>query len=183
MKLALHTCCAPCLIGCIDWFLGSDGTTVDGEPFAVDDVRCVYYNPNIGPADEYARRRDTFADYAIGRGLDWVELEYEPDAWWRAIGDDRRFGVRCAGCYRVRFERVADWAAAAGYDTLATTLAISPWQNLDAINATGRAAAATRGLRWLACDLRPLYRAGQQRAREMGIYRQKYCGCELSLNE
>ena len=32
-------------------------------------------------------------------------------------------------------------------------------------------------------DFRPWFRAGQERARELGFYMQKYCGCVFSEEE
>ena len=37
------------------------------------------------------------------------------------------------------------------------------------------------GIRFLYDDFRPYFREGQGLAREVGLYRQKYCGCIMSL--
>ena len=39
------------------------------------------------------------------------------------------------------------------------------------------------GVEFLYRDLRPGFRQSQQMAREMGLYRQGYCGCILSEKE
>ena len=39
------------------------------------------------------------------------------------------------------------------------------------------------GVRFLYRDFRPGFRAGQQEARELGFYMQKYCGCVFSEEE
>ena len=44
-------------------------------------------------------------------------------------------------------------------------------------------AAAEYGVDFFYRDFRPGYREGQNMAREDGLYRQKYCGCILSLDE
>ena len=38
-------------------------------------------------------------------------------------------------------------------------------------------------IRFLYRDFRPLFRQGQDRARELGLYMQKYCGCVFSEEE
>jgi len=38
-------------------------------------------------------------------------------------------------------------------------------------------------LTFLDRDFRPFYRAGQERAKALGLYRQKYCGCSASKDE
>ena len=45
------------------------------------------------------------------------------------------------------------------------------------------AAAAEFGVNFLYRDFRPYFRAGQEKARELGMYIQKYCGCVFSEEE
>ena len=49
--------------------------------------------------------------------------------------------------------------------------------------ALARRAAAAYGVEFLYRDFRPYFRAGQERARELGFYIQKYCGCVFSEEE
>ena len=44
-------------------------------------------------------------------------------------------------------------------------------------------AAFAYGVRFEYRDFRPYFQAGQQRARELGFYMQKYCGCIFSEQE
>ena len=44
-------------------------------------------------------------------------------------------------------------------------------------------AASEYGVEFLYRDFRPYFRAGQERARELGFYIQKYCGCVFSEEE
>ena len=39
------------------------------------------------------------------------------------------------------------------------------------------------GVTFVDRDFRPLFQAGQQRARDLGLYMQKYCGCVFSEEE
>ena len=45
---------------------------------------------------------------------------------------------------------------------------------------TANECAREYGVEFLHRDFRPLFDEGQQRARELGLYMQKYCGCILS---
>ena len=65
-------------------------------------------------------------------------------------------------------------------DPAYTTLLISPYQNHELLRATGEELAAAYGVSFLYRDFRPGFRAGQQKARELGFYMQKYCGCVFS---
>lgn len=64
-----------------------------------------------------------------------------------------------------------------------TTLLISPYQQHALLIEAGERAAAAHGIDFLYRDFRPLFRQGQQRARELGLYMQKYCGCIFSEEE
>ena len=89
----------------------------------------------------------------------------------------------CRQCMHMRMVETARQALALGIETFTTSLLVSPWQNRELIVAAGEAAASAYGLRFLAADWRLGYREGQAKAREAGLYRQKYCGCLYSLNE
>lgn len=96
-------------------------------------------------------------------------------------GTDRE--ARCRACYRLRFEETAREAAARGFDTISTTLTISPYQLTDAILEELEAAAERHGLKVDARDFRDRYREATRRSREKGMYRQNYCGCRFSIAE
>ncbi|HSK47823.1 MAG TPA: epoxyqueuosine reductase QueH [Coriobacteriia bacterium] len=170
MKLALHACCGPCLIEPLDALAPDAASLV-----------IVYANPNIHPLGEYERRRDTLASYAEAVGVPLVEVPYDPAAWLTEVGrhgSDR--AARCRACYRLRLGLVADWAAREGYDALATTLTVSPYQDAGAIDEEGEGAARAVGIDYVHRDFRDRYPAATSRSRELGMYRQNYCGCLLS---
>ena len=171
MKLLLHTCCAPCSVHCID-SLRAEGI----EP------TLFWYNPNIHPYQEYKARRDTLKSYAasIGAAL-LVREEYGLRPFVRAVAGD--LNHRCAYCYARRLEETARYAELHGFDAISTTLLISPYQDHEAIVETGERLAGAYGLEFLYRDFRPGFRSGQARARELGLYMQKYCGCVFSEEE
>ena len=90
---------------------------------------------------------------------------------------------RCGYCYQSRLLATADFALAHGFERFSTTLLISPYQHHQLIREIGERIAAERGLEFVYLDLRPGFRAGQEAAREMGLYMQKYCGCIYSEKE
>ena len=172
MRILLHACCGPCLLEPYDALAAE----------AVVDV--CYANPNIHPAEEYERRRDTLLAYAEGTGIDVVEIPYDPSLWADAVahaGEDR--AARCRACYRLRIGMVAAEAARGGYDAVATTLTVSPYQDPDSIREEGERACAEHGVRFLPTDFRERYPDATRRSRELGMYRQNYCGCAPSAAE
>jgi len=169
VKMLLHICCGPCATATLDHWWGG-GIEVTG----------LFHNPNIQPLLEFRRRLTGVRDLADSRRLAVVEdLTYDPAAWFEEIvGSD--VAGRCARCIASRLRVTAREAAASGFATFSTTLAISPWQDHDAIRAGGASAEQEYGVEFLYHDLRPAYPDSRRAAREEGLYRQKYCGCLIS---
>ena len=57
---------------------------------------------------------------------------------------------------------------------------MSPYQNHDLMAEVAQRAAREYGVEFLHRDFRPYFREGQDKAREMGLYMQKFCGCIFS---
>lgn len=170
MRLLLHACCGPCLLEPLDAFTSEVG-----------DITVIYANPNIHPLAEYERRRDTLLAYAERNGVEVVELPYDPAAWVQEVGPLARAGAeRCHACYRLRLGLAARYAVENGFDAIATTLTVSPYQDAEAIRAEGERAAAEAGVGYVHRDFRDRYPEATRRSRELGMYRQNYCGCLLS---
>ena len=171
VKILLHTCCAPCSLSCIDP-LRAEGI----EPVSF------WYNPNIHPWKEYEARRDCLLAYAPTIGLEVVvREEYGLRDFVAHVASD--VPRRCEWCYSSRLEETARYAAEHGFEAFSTTLLASVYQRHDRIAEIAREMAAKHGVEFLYRDFRPNFRAGNQRARELGFYMQKYCGCVFSEEE
>ena len=172
MRLMLHACCGPCLIEPYDALSGGN------------EVRVAYANPNIQPREEYERRRDTLVAYARERGIEVDELPYDVDAWSAAVeGLEDEPGERCRACFEMRLTMTAVHAAGAGFDAVATTLTVSPYQDPEAIRAAGAKACSDAGVEFVVTDFRDRYPDAVRRSRELGMYRQDFCGCRYSSAE
>lgn len=169
MKLLMHTCCAPCSVYCID-SLRKENI----EPTVY------WYNPNIHPYMEYKARRDTLKEYTKSINVEAIfEEEYGLDEFCKnVIGDIKN---RCQNyCYRVRLEQTAKFAKEHGFDAISTTLLVSPYQKHEILKEQGEEIAKKYGLNFLYRDFRVGFREGQNKAKELGLYMQKYCGCVFS---
>jgi len=168
LPLLLHICCAPCSVACVK-ALRADGV----EPVGF------WYNPNIHPFLEYKARRDTLRDYARSIELDVREEDfYGLRQFTAAVAAD--CDHRCGYCYASRLERTAQFARENGFTQFSTTLLISPYQNRDLILSTGARMGEKYGVEFAPYDFRPHFRDGQEEARALGLYMQKYCGCVYS---
>lgn len=167
--LLLHTCCGPCAESPARLFLREEVNFLG-----------YYYNPNIQPPVEYARRLENLRRLAAILGFPLIsEGESQPKRWTEYAGEQES---RCRMCYRVRLEAAARKAAQLRIPRFTTTLLISPWQDHEAIRQIGLQAAASYQVEFLYRDFRPLYREGQDLACQDGLYRQKYCGCLPSID-
>lgn len=94
--------------------------------------------------------------------------------------DPEKRAARCRACYRLRLEEAAHRAAEEGFEALSTTLSVSPYQYTDIIREELERAAAQAGVAAVFEDFRPFYPEATRRSRELGMYRQNYCGCSIS---
>ena len=171
MKTLLHICCAPCANQCIEVLRG-DGLEVTG----------FWFNPNIHPFTEYRARRNTVREYLETIDVKLIEQnDYALRPFVRAVAED--IANRCGKCYEMRLFEAARQAKDGGFDSFTSSLFISPYQNHELMRDTAERAAAEYGVEFLYRDFRPYFRAGQDRARELGMYMQKYCGCVFSEEE
>lgn len=170
MKLLMHMCCAPCSAFPLSQ-LRQEGIELTG----------VFFNPNIHPIEEFEKRRENVVKFA---GIKGLKVEYfddfrQPD-WENFTGAGE---ARCTMCYTIRLKKAAELAAAGGFDAFTTSLLVSPYQRHDLIRQLGEQFALQHGVQFFYRDFRPGFRQGQQEAKELGLYRQKYCGCIISFNE
>lgn len=171
MRLLMHICCANCAL----------------YPLAVLEERAVsvtgyWWNPNIHPLLEYRSRFGAVRQLAALRDL---PMEYDDRyglvEFLRNVAGHE--GDRCFYCYRVRLEATAVRARELGMDGFTTSLLVSPYQKFDKIQEIGREMQDRHDIAFVGEDFRPGYRRGMQMSRDLGLYRQKYCGCIYSEME
>ncbi len=170
-QLLLHACCAPCA----SWPLEALSEQLD--------ITVYYYNPNIMPREEYEKRLGQF-DKLRRYPFRLIAEEWDNAAFLAAVRGregDPEGGGRCSLCFRLRLERAARQAKAGGFDFFTTTLTVSPHKNAQIINAIGAELGEAWGVPWLYSDFKKKegYKRSIEICRELGIYRQNYCGCRL----
>jgi epoxyqueuosine reductase len=184
MKVLLHACCAPCLSG------ARIGFQDQSLPFTV-----YWYNPNIQPLTEHDRRLSTLCSYVNDDPFQMMCPDLNDRDLYRSLietflsngGHDILNGIRiesrCDICYYLRLSRCASVAMSKGYDSFSTTLLLSKYQKHDRIKAVGELIMDETGMDFLYIDLRKYWNRSLDRSRRFKLYRQKYCGCELSSFE
>ncbi len=168
MKLLLHVCCGPCSI-----------VPIDRLRLAGHELTGFWFNPNVHPFTEHEKRRSSFEEYAGAVGLPVIwHPEYRMPEYLREIAG--REDVRCRICYRLRMVAAAQAARENHCDAFTTTLLYSKFQKHELLAETAAAVARETGIRFHYEGFRPGWSEGVRRSKEMGMYRQQYCGCIYS---
>lgn len=170
MKLLLHMCCAPCSVFPVS-VLQNENIDFSGY----------FYNPNIHPKEEFVKRRENVEKFSKLKNIHVTYSEDFMQEKWE--NNNLTEEHRCKMCYSLRFDKIASFAKGNGFNAFTTTLLVSPYQKHELIIELGEMAASKYDLLFYYRDFRPGFRQGQQQAKEIGLYRQKFCGCIISYNE
>ena len=175
MRLLLHICCAP------------DATVPFGilknEPW--EEITGYFYGSNIHPDDEYRRRADALKFLSGHCEVRILSRPYEPDEWFAAasrLAGEPEGGERCTVCFSLQLRAAAEEGARIGASHLCTTLTISPHKNAALISRLGMEIAERASLAWEGRIWRKNggFLRSVQISKELGLYRQNYCGCVYS---
>lgn len=172
--LLLHICCGP--------------DAAYGVPALQERYRVtgLFFNPNIQPADEHARRllaarrlQEAFPfamETASGGEEEWEEAV-------RGLEEEPEKGKRCEACIRLRLRRTATEAKRLGIPNFSTVLTVSPKKDAAMVNRLGIEEGERSGVFFLEADMkkRDGFRRSVEISKRLGIYRQDYCGCRYSL--
>ncbi len=169
-RILMHMCCGPCSVFPLsqlkkEW-----------------DVTGFFYNPNIHPYTEYQKRLETAEAFALSEEIRFIKIdEYDLESFLRNASF--RESQRCIYCYASRLDRAASVARKGGYDAFTTSLLVSPFQKHELIRKLGEEAGVKHGIHFHYEDFRPGYKEGTALSKELGMYRQQYCGCIYSEKE
>ena len=170
--LLLHACCAPCASACLerlkDFF----------------DITVYFYNPNMDGEEEYRRRASELSRLAERFNIKWIIENFTPSEFYSAIKgqeNEREGGARCKNCFELRLKKTADYARKNEFEFFATTLTVSPLKNAQVLNDVGLSF-NTDAVKYLPTDFKKRggYARSVELSKELGLYRQNYCGCEFS---
>lgn len=174
-KIVLHACCGICSSYPVS-YLKDAGYLV-----------CVYfYNPNIYPAEEYQKRLEAEKTLCNHFDVELVEGNYDTEMFYKCaqgLENEPEKGRRCVECFKLRLEETAKFCVEKGIDTFTTSIVISPHKKFSVLSALGKEIAAKYGLNYLDIDFKKKdgFLKTNRISRELGLYRQNYCGCQFSL--
>jgi len=171
MKVLLHVCCANCAIYPIKT-IREEGLEVMG----------FFYRHNIHPYTECLKRQEALQVYAEQADLKVIYQEgYDIEGFMQNVAF--RESERCNYCYHDRLRSTALLARRGKFDYFSSTLLYSKHQQHDLIRTMGASIGKSVGVPFLYQDYREGWKEGIECSKQMGLYRQHYCGCIYSEKE
>ena len=171
MKILLHTCCGPCSIF---------PTRILRENS--HEIMGYFYRSNIHPFTECEKRLTTLQQYAEQIELKLIiAQEYELETFLRNTAF--READRCRYCYYERLKTTALIAKRGNFDRYSTTLLYSKFQKHELIRSIGISVGNEVGIPFHYEDFRIGWKEGVTTSKQLGMYRQQYCGCIYSEKE
>ena len=171
MKVLMHICCGPCSIYPVK--------TLKGEGL---EVMGFFYRHNIHPYTECLKRQETLQNYADQIDLRVIYQDgYDLEGFIQNVV--YREADRCRFCYHERLRSAALLAKRGKFDYFTTTLLYSKFQNHDLVKSTGESIGKSVGVDFLYQDFRSGWKEGVETSKDLGMYRQQYCGCIYSEKE
>lgn len=179
-SLLLHSCCGPCSSYVLEVLSQNFNVTV------------LYYNPNIYPEEEYAKRlaeqKKIIEKMPFENPVKLMECGYDESEFLNAAKgyeNEREGGSRCEKCFILRMKKTALLAKENGFDYFTTTLSVSPHKNAPLLNRIGEELEKEYGVKFLYADFKKKdgYKRSIALSKEYDLYRQDYCGCRFSITE
>ncbi|MGM0417869.1 MAG: epoxyqueuosine reductase QueH [Thermodesulfobacteriota bacterium] len=168
MKLLLHTCCGPCTVYPLE--------QLRKQNF---DVMGFFYRNNIHPLSECLKREETLKEFADNNNLKMIwQKGYEIEEFLRKTAF--RESERCTICYYDRLYAAVKLAKKGKFEYFSTTLLYSKQQNHEKIIETATSLGKQHGVKFYYEDFRKGWNYGIEKSKELGMYRQQYCGCIYS---
>lgn len=168
MNVLLHICCANCAIFPVRALREAEHSVVG-----------YFFNHNIHPYLEYCRRLKAVEEFATISNLQVIyKDEYRLEDFLAQVANDPV--NRCTYCYQSRLKQAAEYAVASGFEAFTTSLLYSRYQNHELIRKMGEELGQHYGIAFLYEDYRIGWQEGIKASKNMGLYRQQYCGCIYS---
>lgn len=174
--IMVHVCCGP------------DFTVVAERLRQNYRVVGFFYNPCIYPVNEYERRLLEAKKVASFFETEMIDGIYDEENYLemvRGFENEPERGKRCEICFKIRLRTTADMAWKMGIDTFTTTLSVSPKKNFEQLLRVGNEVSAETSVKFLPENFkkRDGFKRSVELSRELGLYRQNYCGCRFSIRK
>jgi predicted adenine nucleotide alpha hydrolase (AANH) superfamily ATPase len=175
-KILLLVCCAPCATASIK--------RLEEQGYEVINY---FYNPNIFPNEEHDRRYAEFQRLCAEKSYVALDMDYEYQkehrkwlAFIKGLENEPEHGRRCVKCFEFRLKRVWEKMKELELKAFTSTLTISPHKDSEIIHSIGR---GFTGFKFFDFKKKAGFEESVRMSKELGLYRQRYCGCEFSMRD
>lgn len=169
-EILVHACCGPCSTASIERLLE------DGWKPTI-----LYSDSNIYPADEFEKRYDNLMKVCDHYRIPLIREAQDHQAWREAVKGlegEKEGGRRCTECFRYNLMRTFLKAKELGFVHFTTTLTVSRFKKSATIFDVG---SSFEGFEPIDFKKKDGFAKSCRLSKELGLYRQEYCGCEFSL--
>ena len=173
-EVLIHACCGVCSGYSIELLKAKGYTPV------------VYFcNPNIDTREEFEKRLAAQRTVCIYHWVELIEERYDHGIFSdavRGLENEPERGKRCEECIKLRLTLAAKKTQELGLNKFTTSLVISPHKDFKKISSIGTETADSSNVEYLPIDFKKQdgFLKTNRLAKQLGIYRQNYCGCEFA---
>ena len=171
-RILLHVCCGPCSTASIERLL-QEGY----------EIVLFFSDSNIFPYEEFMKRYENLLIVAEHYSLPVILDSWDHEEWLEAVKGhegDKEHGERCSLCFRFNLERAYRKAKELGIEEFTTTLTVSRFKSSRKIFSEGE---AFPGFSEFDFKKKDGFNRSIVLSKELGLYRQTWCGCEFSLRD
>lgn len=168
-KILVHCCCGPCATSSIERMLSEGWMPV-----------LHYQNSNIYPLEENDKRFRELEKVAEHYGLQLIRSPYNHEEWLefvKGLENEPEHGKRCLKCFEFNLKAACQKACELGIEKFTTTLTVSRFKNSKDIFRVGE---KFEGFTDIDFKKKDGFAKSIELSKELGLYRQTYCGCEFS---
>ena len=174
-KVLIHTCCAICSAHPIKLL-----QELGYEPIAY------FFNPNIYPQSEYSKRLEAQEKLCKSLNCELIVENYESDFYNELMvgyENHKEGSERCERCFEFRLLKSIQKADELGIENFTTSISISPHKNFEVLKSVGQKFSKYFNVNFLDFDFKKQdgFLKTIRMAKELNLYRQNYCGCEVSM--
>lgn len=167
--ILLHCCCGPCSTASLERLLELDWKPV-----------LFFGNNNIYPSNENDKRYDELLKVARLHDLQVIRAPYDHANWLeyiKGLENCPEHGERCIRCFEYNLRQAYEEAVLLGISHFTTTLTVSRFKSSKAIFQVGE---SFEGFTPIDFKKKDGFSRSVLLSKQMGLYRQQYCGCEFS---
>lgn len=171
-EILVHCCCGPCATSSVKRLIDEGWIPV-----------LHFQNSNIYPQEENEKRWGELLKVAAFYNVKVVRSDYDHQDWRafiKGLENEPEHGARCLKCFEYNLLSAQKKAKELGIEHFTTTLTVSRFKNSKSIFSVGEKLEGFEKIDFKKMDG---FAKSVNISREMGLYRQQYCGCEFSMTE